>query len=321
MKINFFDTQNKALNDLEKLIDKIAISDFPVLILGETGTGKELLAEIIHEKSNRGTEKIVKINCTALPETLLESELFGHTRGAFTGAISKSGLLAYAHKGTLFLDEIGDISNLIQAKLLRAFEDKSYRKVGANETEYSNFRLISATNKLIEHTVRIDFIQRINTITIELPPLRNRVADIPKLATTIALNLKKTISGAAINKLSVYSWPGNIRELQNVIRWASIVCNDDEINDKHIKFQSGKWIRFNLQNDSDTSKIKSISQGSIKSSDLVEVEKRAILEALDDSLWVQKNAAAKLGISPRALNYKIALYGISHENWRVHKKI
>ncbi|MEW6745292.1 MAG: sigma-54 dependent transcriptional regulator [Planctomycetota bacterium] len=213
------------------LIDRVAPSKVPVLIQGESGTGKELIARAIHEQSPQRQNRYITENCAAVPETLLESELFGYKKGAFTGAErDRKGLFEVAHKGTLFLDEVGDMSLSMQKKLLRVLQDGEIRPVGSGTTVHVDVRLISASNKLLRDLVdrglfREDLYYRLNTVTIELPPLRDRREDIPTL---VEFFLKRVagemgiapppLTSAALERLQAYRWPGNVRELENELR-------------------------------------------------------------------------------------------------------
>lgn len=212
------------------MLDKIAASDSTVLILGESGTGKELIAAALHERSPRSSQPFIKINCAAIPDTLMESELFGHERGAFTGAVSsKPGRFELADKGTLFLDEIGEMSVEMQVKLLRVLQEKSFERVGGLRTHTVDVRLIAATNKDLEKEVREgrfrnNLFYRLNVVPIELPPLRERPEDIPRLVAfflqKIGDRMKKTpavMQPEALELLMQYPWPGNIRQLENVV--------------------------------------------------------------------------------------------------------
>ena len=240
-------SRSKTMQQIFEILPAISESSSTVLILGETGTGKELIARTIHELSPRKKQPFIAINCSALPETLLEGELFGYEKGAFTGAVkSKPGKFFLANKGTLFLDEIGDMPLTIQAKLLRVLQERSFEPLGATKSVKVNVRIISATNKNLIRLVeqekfRNDLYYRLNVIRIELPPLRERKEDIPLLIDHFIgyfnkLHKKdiKTINSEALSLLMAYDWPGNIRELENVIERASILCFDNEIDVKHL---------------------------------------------------------------------------------------
>ncbi|MBI4461583.1 MAG: sigma-54-dependent Fis family transcriptional regulator [Acidobacteria bacterium] len=231
-----------AMQRVKKLIEQVAPSSAPVIIEGESGTGKELVAEALHQASGRAAKPLIKLSCAALPETLLEAELFGYERGAFTGAVSrKQGRFDLAHGGTLFLDEIVDIPQTTQVKLLRVLQDGKYERLGGRETLYSDVRLIAATNRNLEQAVREgkfreDLYYRLNVITLPLPPLRARKDEIPVLAHHFrhlyAARNHKTIpdiSPAAMSCLFAYDWPGNVRELENVIERAVVLCEGEVI--------------------------------------------------------------------------------------------
>jgi formate hydrogenlyase transcriptional activator len=228
--------RSTALREVLHLVEMVAPSDSTVLLLGETGTGKELVARAIHDRSRRRNRAFVKLNCAAIPTGLLESELFGHERGAFTGAIAqKVGRLEMADQGSLFLDEIGDIPLELQPKLLRALQEQEFERLGSTRTKKVDARVVAATNRELEEMIaqkqfRSDLYYRLNVFPISIPPLRERPDDIPLLvqhfARQYARRMKKSIEGISIetmDALSQYTWPGNIRELQNVIERAVIV--------------------------------------------------------------------------------------------------
>ena len=217
-----------------RLIDKAAPSDRPILIQGESGTGKELVARALHRRSPRADRPLVVVNCAALPEQLLESELFGHEKGSFTGAgAAKAGLFEIADDATLFIDEIGEMPAPMQSKLLRVLEDGSMRRVGSLRERRINVRVITATNRNLAEEVRAnrfreDLYYRINTMTIDLPPLRERPGDIPLFIDKF-LGPEWEISPEAVEKLEKYLWPGNVRQLINVIERAKILADDQSI--------------------------------------------------------------------------------------------
>jgi formate hydrogenlyase transcriptional activator len=228
--------QSPALRRVLELVETVAPSDSTVLLLGETGTGKELIARAIHDRSRRRDRTFVKLNCAAIPTGLLESELFGHERGAFTGAISqKIGRLELAHSGTLFLDEVGDIPGDIQPKLLRALQEREFERLGSTQTKKVDVRLIAATNRDLERMVedrefRSDLYYRLNVFPIRIPPLRDRPEDIPLLVRYFAQKYGRrmekqieSIPAATLKKLSGWHWPGNIRELENFIERSVIL--------------------------------------------------------------------------------------------------
>jgi DNA-binding NtrC family response regulator len=236
-----------SLKGITEEVRKISDSPSSVLLLGETGTGKELFARLIHEGSSRAEMPFVPINCSAIPETLLESELFGHTKGAFTGAVaSKSGLLEEANGGTVFLDEIGEMPPAIQVKMLRVVEDREIRPVGSTKPKKIDIRLVSATNKDLRESVqngtfREDLYYRMNVIALQMPPLRERREDIPALLEHYLEKYsrefsrgEKRITSEALSLLSAYHWPGNIRELQNVIERAVLIADGTDIGVEHL---------------------------------------------------------------------------------------
>jgi transcriptional regulator with PAS, ATPase and Fis domain len=234
-------------------IRELARNSYPVLITGETGTGKELVASAIHNESRRNAGPFVPINCAALPETILESELFGHVKGAFTGAVrDKKGRFELAHGGTIFLDEIADLPKFIQAKLLRVLQEGSFMRVGGEETCFIDVRLISATNRDIRQELktgnfRDDLYYRINSVPIHIPPLRERKSDIPLLvdhflskAAEEGQNVRD-ISNEALDIMMDYYWPGNIRELQSAIRFAAVKSKGRIIQPEHLSIDVKEW--------------------------------------------------------------------------------
>ncbi len=241
-------TQSKTMKQIFSLIEKVAPTDSTVLISGESGTGKELIALAIHTNSNRKNEPFIAINCSAIPENLLESELFGHVKGAFTGAFrNHPGLISTAEGGTLFLDEVGEIPQALQAKLLRFLQEGTCRRVGDTHIQQYDVRIISATNRNLEEAVkdglfREDLFFRLNVIPIYLPALRERKEDIPLLANHILQQIctehKRNVTGIAsstLKKLMDYPWPGNVREMQNILEYALHIAEDnDTIKDEHL---------------------------------------------------------------------------------------
>jgi transcriptional regulator with PAS, ATPase and Fis domain len=279
------------------LITNAAQSDAPVIIFGESGTGKELVAKAIHDNSLRLSNPYVKVNCASLNEALLESELFGHVKGAYTGAIrSRAGRFEAAHKGSIFLDEIGDLPVLTQVKLLRVLEEKVIERVGDNQPIPVNVRIISATNKNLKGQVeqglfREDLFYRINVIPIHVPPLRERIEDIPILAEAffrrIRLKTDKKINGIsndAMRILMAYSWPGNVRELRSTFEYAFVTCQNSVIQPYHLPpsiYGEGKTEKT----------VKKIPFNKH------EMKKRRLIEALEKSNGNQSLAAELLGVS------------------------
>lgn len=302
--------KSKKMVDVLKLVETVANVDVPVLILGESGTGKELIAKAIHNSSNRKNKHFVVINCGALPENLQESELFGHVKGAFTGAISnKKGLFEEADGGTIFLDEISEMSLTTQVKLLRVIQDGEVRPVGGNISTFVNARLIAASNsdlKVMVHKSRFreDLLFRINVIQINLPLLRERKSDIPLLVNYFlkrtSQKFKKNVQGvsqSALSKLMVYNWPGNVRELENVIERAVILTKSKEILIDDLPLE----ITININPE-----ILSVKVNGKMS--LEEIEKNVILSKLKDNDWNQAKTANDLNIGMTTLWRKIKKY-------------
>ncbi|MGI9533523.1 MAG: sigma-54 interaction domain-containing protein, partial [Thermodesulfobacteriota bacterium] len=259
---NNFEEIIGANNSLKEVINKVkmvANTDATVLIRGETGTGKEIISRCIHDLSERKERSLIKVNCPAIPSSLIESELFGHEKGAFTGAlIKKIGKFELANGGTIFLDELGDLPFDAQAKLLRFLQEREFERVGGNETYKVDVRVIAATNRNLEEAVkegkfRSDLFYRLNVFPIEVPPLRERVEDIPALGNYFMNKYSKRIgklidciSEETIKKLMEYSWPGNIRELENIIERAVILCTEDVLHISENLVTSSKSL--NLEN-------------------------------------------------------------------------
>jgi DNA-binding NtrC family response regulator len=292
--------------------NRVAPTDTSVLVQGPSGTGKELIADFIHKKSLRATMPLVAINCAAIPDTLLESELFGHEKGAFTDARSqKQGLIELADGGTLFLDEVGDISPIIQPKLLRFVQTGEFRRIGGNTTLHADVRIISATNKNLREEVkqarfREDLLYRLNVITLTIPPLRERKTDIPLLAENyLSKKLKgkknKRLTAAAMELLSRYDWPGNVRELENVLESASILSNGDEIETRDILLP-------NMQNN--FPHVGSRTNSLATDVTLKELERIHITAVLQNVSGDKKLAAKLLGISLKTLYTKISQYNL-----------
>lgn len=301
------------------MVRKLAGADSTILITGETGTGKSFISGTIHFNSPRKSKPFVKINCANIPDTLLESELFGHEKGTFTGADKmRVGRLEQADGGTVFLDEIGELNPALQAKLLRVIEEKAFERLGGNQTIHSDIRIIAATNRNIEEQVtsgvfREDLYYRINVLRLHMPPLRERRECIIPLAHhllgRILQSFKKHISGFSPEVLKIltdYSWPGNIRELSNTIERAVLLEEQPTIQKENI-FLPGLFTLSSKKPEEQPPKL------------LDQQEKDSILNALEKSLWIQKDAAELLGITPRALNYKIRKYDISHPRWRKNR--
>ena len=302
-------TDDPKMNEILGLIAQVGPSKASVLIQGESGTGKELIAEAIHAASPRAAKPLVRLNCAALAESLLESELFGHERGAFTGAVARrEGRFKQADGGTLFLDEIGEIPSGTQVKLLRALQEKAFERVGGNETLRVDVRVIAATNrdlkKAIESgTFREDLFYRLNVVPIELPPLRDRKRDIPTLANFFlrryATENGRTIEGIrddALDALAHHAWPGNVRELENAIERAVVLCDGAHIERRHLP----------------SSILPQEAQGGpppIPGTTIHDLERYAILRTLEACGGSTSKAAMILGVSARKIQYKLHDYG------------
>src|SRR6185503_5435049 len=311
-----------ALEKVLGVVRKVAKSNTTVLVRGETGTGKELIAGAIHHNSHRAARNFVKVNCAALQENLLESELFGHEKGAFTSADKQRiGRFEQADGGTLFLDEIGDMSPSTQAKILRVLQEHEFERLGGTRTLRVDVRLIAATNRDLSAMVatgqfREDLYYRLNVVSIEMPPLRERKDDIVPLANTFirrfSAELKKKIEGLdpdAQKLLLRYNWPGNIRELENTIERAMLLTEGRAIGAGDLRLgevSTGATGR-------DQAPVVKIPPTGIP---LDDIERHALVEALKMSNWVQKDAAELLSISPRVMNYKIKTLGIEFPRGR-----
>jgi Nif-specific regulatory protein len=314
-----FDSIVGASGALQRVLDvvrKVARSNTTVLIRGETGTGKELIAGAIHHNSLRAARNFVRVNCAALQENLLESELFGHEKGAFTGADKQRiGRFEQADGGTLFLDEVGDMSPNTQAKILRVLQEHEFERLGGTRTLRVDVRIIAATNRSLPAmvtagTFREDLYYRLNVVSVETPPLRERKEDIPALAAffirRFGAELKKRLDGLAPDALKLllrYNWPGNIRELENAVERAILLADGAMITsaDLHLGELSTAPVAG-----PEPSVVKIPPTGIA----LEEIERQSLIEALRMANWVQKDAAELLSISPRVMNYKIKTLGI-----------
>lgn len=292
-----------AMARVRELIARVAPTNSTVLILGETGTGKELVARAVHEQSPRSDRPFVAINCGALPETLIESELFGHRKGAFTGADDhRTGLFEVAQGGTIFLDEIGELPKAMQAKLLRVLEAREVRRVGDNEPIKVDVRVVCATHRILEQMLedgefREDLLYRINTFEIPVPSLRQRLADIPELARHLHERFRPTgksveelFTPETIAALQAHSWPGNVRELSNVIEHATIVCDRPPVTPEHLPQRFGS---------------RGVRPPSLGPMTLRDLEMQAIHEALERHAGNKPAAAEELGVSLKTLYNKL----------------
>ncbi|HEV2053627.1 MAG TPA: sigma-54 dependent transcriptional regulator [Methylomirabilota bacterium] len=301
-------TASPAMQEVLRLVDRVAPTDSSVLVLGESGTGKELIARAIHERSPRATQAFVPIHCGALPREVLESELFGHEKGAFTGAVSfKPGLIELADGGTLFLDEIGEMEPDSQVKLLRVLESHAFFRVGGTRRRSVDMRLVAATNRDLAEAIRAnefrqDLYYRINTIALTLPPLRERPEDVGLLAEHFleqnAAYGRKRLSPAALRCMEAYGWPGNVRELQHAIQRAVILGKGDEIEPEDLPAE------LRMGHGSTTGRP-------AEGGSLEEMERQHINATLRQVGGHRAKAAALLGIDPKTLYRKLLTYGIS----------
>lgn len=314
---NFVGSSSK-MHQVFDQIRMVSNSNATVMIRGENGTGKELVAETIHYSSPRATKPLIKINCAAIPENLLESELFGHEKGAFTGAIAtKKGRAELAEGGSLFLDEIGEISHAIQVKLLRFLQSREYERVGGTRTMQADVRIITATNRNLEEEIkqgnfREDLYYRLNVFPIFVPSLRERKTDITLLADYFLEKFCKEnhkdirrISTPAIEMLMSYHWPGNVRELENALERAVLLCQTDTIRAQDLP--------PSLQTSATSSRT--YESWSLPQA-VANLEREMIVEALKNNDWHQGKAAQAVGITERQMGYKLRKYGITKEFFR-----
>jgi nitrogen regulation protein NR(I) len=324
------------MQEIYKMIGQIAPSDVTVLLRGESGTGKELIARAIYHHSLRSNQPFLPVNCAAIPDTLLESELFGHEKGAFTGALSRHiGKLEQCQGGTIFLDEIGDMSLSTQAKLLRVLQEKSFERLGGMDTIKVDLRLIVATNKDLEEAIsngkfREDLYYRLNVVTLTIPPLRERKEDIPELFSYFLKKfnreLKKEIAGitpSAMEKIISYGWPGNVRQLENVLKRAMVLCQGEWILEDHLLFEKG-WEKREAEEELSKKNVEDLLDALFKeflkapatSQDLdmlSNLERGLILRALQKTKGNQLKAAMLLGIHRSTLRGKMEKYNIKKE--------
>jgi DNA-binding NtrC family response regulator len=306
--------KSKVMQEMEELISAMAPSDANVLITGESGVGKEVVANEIHSKSRRAGKPLVKLNCAAFPQTMIESELFGYVKGAFTGAMNDfPGMIAEARGGTLFLDEISEMPADLQTRFLRVLQEREYRSLGSTRMLKADFRVITATNRpivqaLAENRLRSDLYYRINTFQIEVPPLRERKEDIPPLVNTFVQQFAKqlgkaepTIAPEAFQKLLDYSWPGNVRELQNTIEYAVVLARNDIIGIKELPAE------IQLPPALQTTPAP-VRRSGVASLD--DMERETILQALTQTHGNKKKAAELLGIQRPTLYNKMKRYAI-----------
>jgi DNA-binding NtrC family response regulator len=316
--LDIFAGSSSVMSEIDQLIRQIATTDVTVLIEGESGTGKEIVARAIHEKSRRSARPFIAVNCAALHENLLEAELFGHVRGAFTGAVSdRKGRFQLAHQGTLFLDEITELSPKGQADLLRVLEDGVFRPLGSQKVERADARIVGATNKSLEGEsmsgrFREDLLYRLNVVTIQVPPLRERAEDIPQLAKSFAEHYcakhqrrNKRFSSELVNLFQTLPWPGNVRQLRNIVERLVVTIPRQTIGIEDLPPALVHSVR--------PQRNFSVRPGM----SLAQVEAELIRQTLINVTSNRTEAAEKLGISRRALQYKIKRYGLVGFNKRM----
>ncbi len=308
--------KSEEMESVFKLVDKVADTDSTILIDGESGTGKELIARAIHYRSQRSHGPFVSINCGALPENLLESELFGHVKGSFTGAIrDKEGLFKVAQGGTFFLDEVGETSPTIQVKLLRVLQEREVIPVGGTNPIKVDVRLVAATNADLEKAIknggfRPDLYYRLNVIPVQLPPLRKRCDDVPLLVNhflnkyneSLEVSRQKGIEKDAMEVLIAYDWPGNVRELENVIERATILEDSSNITVESLPEKLRRRESYSQTLITDRAQVT-----------LEELEREYLIKVLNDTNWQKKKASSILGINASTLYRKIQRYGLEKE--------
>lgn len=319
--------KTKTMHLLRKQIAKLARSQAPIYISGESGSGKELVARMIHEQGPHKDAPFIPVNCGAIPSELMESEFFGHTKGSFTGATTdKQGLFQAANGGTLFLDEVADLPLPMQVKLLRGIQEKAIRPIGSQKEIPVDVRILSATHKDLAHEVeadnfRQDLYYRINVIELKVPSLRERIDDIPELARHLLARISSDydmpapeISDAALANLKEYAFPGNVRELENVLERAFALCEEGEIQAEDLQLKVDGEARITMDSEiPPTSDTEMRQDSTVETSQdvdsletyLEDIEKHVIVEALEATRWNKTAAAKKLGISFRALRYRL----------------
>jgi DNA-binding NtrC family response regulator len=307
--------KSKPMHEIEELINAMAPSDANALIVGESGVGKEVIANAIHARSRRAGKAMVKLNCAAFPQTMIEGELFGYVKGAFTGAMQDfPGMIAAADGGTLFLDEISDMPAELQTRFLRVLQEREYRPLGSTQTMKADFRAIASTNRpvpqaLAENRLRSDLYYRLNTFQIEVPPLRKRKQDVPPLIAAFVKQFahqlgkpEPDISPDAFQKLLDYSWPGNVRELQNAIEYAVVLARQGMIDVKELPTE------IQLPTVLQQTELAGLPRSGVQSLD--DVERTAIIQALAECHGNKKKAAELLGIQRPTLYNKMKRYAI-----------
>ncbi|PYC28125.1 sigma-54-dependent Fis family transcriptional regulator [Aquipseudomonas alcaligenes] len=307
--------ESPPMKTLRQQIQKLARSQAPVYISGESGSGKELVARLIHEQGPRAEKPFVPVNCGAIPSELMESEFFGHKKGSFTGAIEdKQGLFQAADGGTLFLDEVADLPLTMQVKLLRAIQEKAVRAVGGQQEVVVDVRILCATHKDLAAEVaagrfRQDLFYRLNVIELRVPPLRERREDIPLLADTMLRRLAEgsglpaaKLTGEALDKLKCYRFPGNVRELENMLERAYTLCEDDLIQAADLRLADAA--PASDSGDASLAQIDNLEDY------LEEIERKLIMQALEETRWNRTAAAQRLGLTFRSMRYRLKKLGI-----------
>src|SRR3954468_17316027 len=307
---------------VQQKLEKVAVANIPILIEGESGTGKEIITKMVHSLSPWGNGPFVKVNCPAIPGTLIESELFGYERGAFTGAYgAKAGRVEMANRGTLFLDEIGELDLDLQAKLLQVLQDGQFCRIGAQEDKRLEARVVCATNRVLEEEIaagsfRQDLFYRINVVSITLPPLRERRADIADLVSyfidfyNLAYNRQAgPLSAELLQRLHAYPWPGNIRELENLMKRYVILGTAEVIAHEIASGTSGDDEDYDSQISNGPVHLKDVTRQAVR-----KIERSIILKMLEQHQWNRKKAARALNISYRALLYKLKEAGLQAEH-------
>lgn len=313
--------KSRSIKKILDLVNKLSKTDSTVLIMGESGTGKELVARLIHSKSLRANKPFVPVNCAAIPSELLESELFGHEKGAFTGAFySRPGRFELANEGTIFLDEIGDMPIQLQVKILRVIQEKSFERIGSSKAVNVDVRIIAATNKNLENEVkegkfREDLFWRLNVVPLTIPPLRERKEDIPLLCDYFIerfsrkFGFRLEIEKEVFEIFLEYDWPGNVRELENIIERLYVLSDNGHISldeiPENIRFRE-KRIKDNLSPDDFNPFAPEIDLNEL----LMEYEKKLILHALNVNKWIKSRAAKYLKINRTTLIEKMKRLGI-----------
>jgi DNA-binding NtrC family response regulator len=304
-------SRNEIWNQELQRLYQVAKTEFPILILGPSGTGKDVIAQKLHECSRRARGPFVSVNCSALSETLIESELFGHIKGSFTGAINdRKGAFEAARGGTLFLDEIGDLTYSLQAKLLRALENNEIRPVGADHNVKTNVRIIAATHqnlgqRIKEGHFRSDLYFRLNVVTVAPPALEHRMEDFESLMYTFARQLRVRFSFGAIQRLKQHSWPGNIRELKNVVSRASALYPREQITESHVESLLDRSL-------SDQNEERNFNNTSV----IKEIERQMIIKRLEANRGNQRRTASDLGMPKSTLHDRLKYYNIDVTNFK-----